>query len=193
MRKLFLIAFLFLSFSSLAGLAAAQIPTAGNVFVGYSFQNTSSSALNLISGRANLQGWEATLEGKVFPFMGIVADFSGHYGSSSFQVFPPGPPGGGPFTTTVTGHEEEVMFGPRFSVPVGKFRPFAELEFGVGHINTNNGFGSDTSFATALGGGLDYRIFRPLAWRFQGDYVSTRFFGATQNDIRCSTGIVFRF
>jgi hypothetical protein len=176
------------------GLANAQAPTSGNIFVGYSFENASSTAFNTADlRRPNLQGWEATLEGKVFPFMGIVADFSGHYGSSSFQVFPPGPPGGGPFTTTVTGHEEEVMFGPRFSVPVGKFRPFAELEFGVGHINTNNGFGSDTSFATALGGGLDYRIFRPLAWRFQGDYVSTRFFGATQNDIRCSTGIVFRF
>jgi hypothetical protein len=174
-----------------AGFANAQAPTSGNIFVGYSFENASSTAFNTADlHRPNLQGWEATLEGKVFPIMGIVADFSGHYGSSSFTVLPPE---GGPFTATVTGHEEEVMFGPRFSFPVGKLRPFAEVEVGVGHINTSNGFGSDTTFATALGGGFDYRIFRPLAWRFQGDYVSTRFFGATQNDIRFSTGIVFRF
>lgn len=185
MRKLVLIAFLV---SSFAGLAAAQIPTAGNVFVGYSFQNTSASALNLISSRANLQGWEASLEGKLVPFLGVVADFSGHYGSESFPEATPG----GPASVNVSAHEEEVLFGPRVSISVGKFRPFAEAEVGVGHVNTN-GFGSDTSFATAIGGGLDYRIIRPIAWRLQGDYVYTRFFSTTQNDFRLSTGIVFRF
>jgi len=75
---------------------------------------------------------------------------------------------------------------------VGKFRPFAEALFGAGHVSTN-GVGSDSSFATALGGGLDYRIIRPIAWRFQGDYVQTRFFGNTQNNVRISTGIVLRF
>jgi hypothetical protein len=188
MRKLFPIALLFLSFSSFAGLAAAQIPTAGNVFVGYSFQNTSASALNLISGRANLQGWEASLEGKLVPFLGIVADFSGHYGSEGFNELTPN----GPLSVSVSAHEEEVLFGPRVSISVGKFRPFAEGEVGIGHVNTN-GFGSDTSFATALGGGLDYRIIRPIAWRVQGDYVYTRFFSTSQSDFRLSTGIVFRF
>jgi hypothetical protein len=53
--------------------------------------------------------------------------------------------------------------------------------------------GSDTNFTTAIGGGLDYRIIRPVAWRFQGDYVQTRFFSATQNNVRVSTGIVLRF
>jgi len=52
---------------------------------------------------------------------------------------------------------------------------------------------SDTSFAWALGAGLDYKIIRPIAWRFQGDYVETRFFGDTQNDVRLSTDIVVRF
>jgi hypothetical protein len=77
-------------------------------------------------------------------------------------------------------------------VSVGKFRPFAEALFGAGHVNA--GFaGSDTSFATGLGGGLDYKIIKPIAWRFQGDYVQTRFFGGTQNNVRFSTGIVLRF
>lgn len=172
-------------------LANAQVPTSGNIFVGYSFENADSSAFNLVGvSRPNLNGWEASLEGKVFPAVGIVADFSGHYGSTNIQELPPA---GGPINVNVTGHEEEVMFGPRFSVPVGKFRPFAEFEFGVGHINTDNGFGSNTSFAMAFGGGIDYRIVRPLAWRFEGDYVSTRFFGSSQSDVRISTGLVFRF
>jgi hypothetical protein len=79
------------------------------------------------------------------------------------------------------------------SVSVGKIRPFAEALFGAAHVSVNNGGPSDTSFATALGGGIDYRIIRPIAWRFQGDYVQTRFFGATQNNVRFSTGIVLRF
>jgi hypothetical protein len=170
------------------GLAHAQVPTSGNIFFGYSFENAGPSVTGANFTRPNLQGWEASLEGKVFPALGIVADFSGHYGSDKFVELTPD----GPLTVSASRHEEDVLFGPRFSVPIGKFRPFGEFEFGVGHINTN-GFGSDTSFAMAIGGGVDYRIFRPLAWRFQGDYVSTRFFGQTQNDVRLSTGIVFRF
>jgi hypothetical protein len=64
--------------------------------------------------------------------------------------------------------------------------------FGFGRLGAN-GVGADTEFATAVGGGLDYRIIRPIAWRFQGDYVQTRFSGSTQNNIRLSTGIVVRF
>jgi hypothetical protein len=176
------------------GLAGAQVPTAGNVFVGYSFENASSSALDLIPpqslSRPNLQGWEASLEGKVLPAMGIVADFSGHYGSRGYTITVP--VGSGPVNPKVTGHEEEVLFGPRFSYSVRKFRPFAETEFGVAHMNTDT-FGSNTSFALAIGGGLDYRLNRLVAWRFEGDGVWTRFFHTSQGDVRLSTGIVFRF
>ena len=171
-------------------LARAQVPTSGNVFVGYSFENAGSSALNLNLSRPNLQGWEASLEGKVLPAMGIVADFSGHYGSESYTVVVP--IGSGPANANVTGHEEEVLFGPRFSFSVRKFRPFAEFEFGVGHINTND-FGSNTSFAFTTSGGLDYRLNRLVSWRFEGGPVWTRFFHTSQANVRLSTGIVFRF
>ena len=63
-----------------AGLAGAQVPS-GNVFLGYSFENATSSALDLDLSRPNLLGWEASFEGKVLPWVGIVADVSGHYGS----------------------------------------------------------------------------------------------------------------
>src|SRR6202051_3443833 len=57
--------------------ASAQVPTSGNVFFGYSYYNTQLSSTN----RTNLNGWEGSLEGKVLPFVGLVVDFSDHYGS----------------------------------------------------------------------------------------------------------------
>ncbi len=173
-----------------AGVASAQVPS-GNIFFGYSYENSSSTALNLEASRANLQGWEASLEGKWLPWVGILADFSGHYGSENATALTPN----GPVAANVTGHEWEVMFGPRVSVAIGKFTPFAEIMGGIGHMNTGGTFPgpSDTSFASAVGGGIDYRVFRFVAVRLEGDYVTTRFFGNTQNNLRLSTGVVFRF
>jgi opacity protein-like surface antigen len=188
MRKVAVVAFALIAF---AGLASAQVPTSGNIFVGYSFYSASPSSLDLSNvGRPNMNGWEASLEGKVLPWVGIVADFSGHYGSQRFVEITPA----GPFAGTVSGHETDVMFGPRLSFPIGKFRPFGEAMAGVGHVSTGQGFStSDTSIATALGGGLDYKIIRILALRAEADYVQTRFFGTRQDNFRLSTGIVLRF
>jgi opacity protein-like surface antigen len=168
--------------------ASAQVPTSGNVFFGYSYYSTDLSSID----RANTNGWEASLEGKVVPFLGFVADFDGHYGSENFVACPvPSGPPCASLNASVT--EQNFIFGPRVSFSVGKFRPFAEALFGAAHVNVNNGVGSDTSFATAIGGGIDYKIIKPVAWRFEGDYVQTRFFGATQDNVRISTGIVLRF
>jgi|SRR5271163_1447287 len=183
------IGFVFFALLLCAGLAGAQVPTSGNVFVGYSYYNTDLSSID----RANTNGWEASLEGKIFPFLGLVADFDSHYGSQNFPTLCASGGGASGCTTNASVTEHNYLFGPRVSVSVGKFRPFAEALFGGAHVNANNGVGSDNSFATALGGGLDYKIIRPVAWRIQGDYVQTRFFGTTQDNVRLSTGIVVRF
>ncbi|MGA2376404.1 MAG: hypothetical protein ABSF72_12855 [Candidatus Sulfotelmatobacter sp.] len=187
MRK---IGFIGLALLLFVGLARAQVPTSGNVFFGYSYYNTDLSSI----GRASTNGFEASFEGKALPFLGFVADFDSHYGSQNFAATCPQPSGGEACpNVNASVNERNFLIGPRVSFSVGKFRPFAEGLFGGAHVNVNNGVGSDTSFATALGGGLDYKIIRPVAWRFQGDYVQTRFFGATQDNVRLSTGIVFRF
>jgi len=173
-----------------AGLAGAQ-STSGNIYLGYSFENTDWSGLASGLSRPNLHGWEGSLEGKVFPHVGIVTDFSQHFGSQNFTELTPN----GPQSANVTGHGFEVLFGPRLSIPIGKLTPFAEAMFGVAHI-TNGGelpSTSNTSFATALGGGLDFKIVRPIAWRVEGDYLQTRFYSTTQNALRLSTGVVIRF
>jgi hypothetical protein len=187
MGKVILAIFLFL----LPCFAFAQIPTSGNVFFGYSYLSSDLSPV----GRAGLNGWEATLEGKFLPFIGLVADFSSNYGSQNFSQVVCPPVGLAPcvqsrFSANVTEHN--YLFGPRVGVSVGKFRPFAEAMIGAAHVNASQG-GSDTSLADAIGGGIDYRLLRILAWRLQGDYVGTRFFGGTQSNVRISTGIVVRF
>ena len=138
--------------------------------------------------RPNLNGWEASFEGKMLPLIGIVGDVAGHYGSQNFTEVTPN----GPVTVNVTGHEQEYLFGPRLSVPVGKFTPFAEAFVGVAHIHTGGSLPtpSNTSFAYAFGGGLDYRIIRPIALRVEGDYLRTSFFSTNQNNFRLGVGVV---
>ncbi len=144
----------------------AQVPTSGNVFIGYSYNRANFSGDGL-----NLSGWAGALEGKVAPHFGIVADLSGEYGSGVSQ--------------------HNVLFGPRVSVSIGRARPFAHVLFGVSHVS--GGGDSDTSFADAIGGGVDYKLIKLIGWRFQGDLLQTRFFNDTQNDFRLSTGVVVHF
>lgn len=167
--------------------ATAQIPK-GNIFFGYSYARGDLA----VGQGSNLNGWEGSLEGKVFPLLGIVADFSGHYGGADVPIPCPGPACP---TVHVSGSEHNVLFGPRVSVSVGKFRPFANVLVGVGHVSASAAglSDSDTSFATALGGGLDYRLIHGIAWRFQGDYLQTRFFSGRQDNARLSTGLVLNF
>lgn len=185
MRKMAVTAFLILI---ITGFATAQIPTSGNIFFGYSYYNSSVSSFN----RTNMNGWEASVEGKLVPFIGIVADVDEHYGSQLFGAACPVLIPNCSLAVTDNFTEHNYLFGPRASVSVGKFRPFAELLVGAGHVHVNGG-SSDTSFASSVGGGIDYKLLRVLAWRFQGDYIHTNLFNVAQNNVRLSTGIVFRF
>jgi hypothetical protein len=173
---------------ALAPTLFAQIPTGGNIFIGYSYNRTTLT----VDNGTNLNGWNGSLEGKIFPFVGLVADLSGYYGSGGVPAACPVIIGGGPCLSNANTREHNVLFGPRVSFSARRFRPFAHALVGVSRVNVD-GFGSDTSFGSAYGGGLDYRLKGPLHWRFQGDYLQTRFFSQTQNDFRFSTGIVLHF
>jgi outer membrane protein with beta-barrel domain len=158
--------------------ALAQIPTKGNVFFGYSYDRTPIVS----NDTTNLNGWEASLEGKFLPWIGLVADVDGHYGSHNFDGT----------NADITAHN--ALFGPRVSASVGRFRPFGEFLVGVGHISRSNGISdSDTSFVDGVGGGLDYRVFGPVAVRVQLDWINTRFYGQGQNGVRFSTGAAIHF
>jgi hypothetical protein len=177
---------LLLLFLLLAGFTAAQVPTSGNIYFGYSHYST-----DLAPNRGGLDGWQGTLEGKIFPHVGIVADLSGDYGHLNFKPLNVTCPTTG-CPTNVSTHVTNVIFGPRVSVPIGKFRPFAEAMAGVGHASAS-GISSGNSLATALGGGIDYQLFHLLGWRFEVDYIHTHLLNHAEGNARISTGVVFNF
>ena len=193
MHRLAIIGFIVFLFTT---IGYAQIPS-GNVFVGYSYLSTDLGP----GDRANWNGWNGSVEGKVLPFIGIVADLSGHYGSLASNstglctVPPGGLPGGCLGPLSGSGNQHNFLFGPRASVSLGKFRPFAHVLLGASHISeSSSGFSnSGTSFAYAVGGGIDYHLAPLIGWRLQADLLQTRFFSTTQNNARVSTGIVIHF
>ena len=177
----------------LTSLAFAQLPS-GNVYIGYSHTDT-----NLLPGQSTgLNGWNGSVEGKVLPLLGLVADFSGTYGSQSLPTACPLgslPPCSSPQALNVDLSEYNFLFGPRLSFRVAKFRPFVHALIGVGHIreSATSLSNTDNSFADALGGGLDYHLIPLISWRLQFDALQTRFFNSSQSNLRFSTGIVVNF
>lgn len=164
LRKLLLVVGLLLLVS-----VSARAQDKAEIFGGYSYQRVDSSP------SLNLNGWELSGQYKFARWLGGVADLDGHYGSL----------GGASIST------HNYLFGPQVSWPA-RISPFAHVLFGAAHLKV--GGLADTSFSTAIGGGIDARLVHGLYWRvIQGDYIHTRFFGTGQNNARVSTGIVVRF
>ncbi len=170
---------------SAGGFAQAS----GNVFVGYSFNRASTGWSNT----GNLNGWETSVEGKIAPIASLVADISTQYGGS-LQICC-GHLFGGTASVNATTRVESVMFGPRVSTTVGRFRPFAHALVGVGHVHVDalEYAHGESCVADAIGGGVDYRLLSKVGWRVQADLLQTRFYGGRQEDTRVSTGVVVNF
>ena len=172
----------------MAAAGFAQIPTAGNLYIGYTLNHANPGW----GSGGNLNGWEMSAEGKIAPFVGMVADVGATYGNlqtPTVDLF------GGSGTTLTTTRVVTYMVGPRVSASVGKFRPFAHALVGVGHLHQDAieyAYG-ETCLADAIGGGLDYRVIHHVAVRVQGDALQTRFRGSRQTDERVSAGVVFKF
>jgi hypothetical protein len=190
--KICAISFLALAFPALA--SPQFLPTGGNAFFGYSYVRgeTFTTGNPLLAGSANLNGWEASVEGKYLPWLGAVADLDWHYGGHDARICQPPAPCS---TVRVNASRDTLLFGPRASIVYHRFRPFAELLLGIAY-QSNKGTGisnSDLSFAFALGGGVDYKLLRSVWLRGQAHTVRTGFLGQARFDPRISAGIVFRF
>jgi Outer membrane protein beta-barrel domain len=154
-------------FVIIPGKASAQLIPQGNVYLGGSI----GSFETLTDGRTSMMGWNGGAEWILRPHVGVAVDASGYYRSG------------------ITSYD--FLVGPRVSATFGKARPFAQLLVGVTRV-TENGL-SETPFAVGGGGGVDYKIFHNFSWRVQGDYIHTHYLNASQNNLRVSTGLVFRF
>ena len=170
---------------ALAVSAAAQQSDRVELFGGYS--RVSYPIGNLYSGpfpRAGFNGWEASAAARVTPHLSFEADF------------------GGGSTSTYSTSLKTYMGGPRFSADFNKIGIFGHVLFGA--LNVNRGFPQDsaTSFAVALGGGVNYWFGRHWGVRLgQVDYIRNTNSAASfqvaasqpSADFRISTGVAFRF
>ncbi len=147
-----------------------------DVFGGYSYQRLNSAS----GAETNLSsGWAAEAQVNMAHTVALVTSFSGGYGTQSGADLA--------FYT--------YMGGPRFSLHRGRASLFAHALFGAGGLTASAGGVSITenAFATALGTGVDVRVAPRLAVRvIQADYVLSRLASNTQNNLRLSTGLVFR-
>jgi hypothetical protein len=197
----------------LIACAAGEANSRFAVFGGYSSQADVSFApvsfLPISLPSVSLNGWNVSGEGKVLPFLGLVLDVSGHYGSYGATIRCETIIVCVPVGVSVNSSLYSFMAGPQVSVSLWRFTPFAHVLLGAAHVSQKpivsfvGGLAnSDTAFADAIGGGIDIRIFSIVNWRFQGDLIQTRFFASsnpisfltsTQSNFRGSTGVVLRF
>lgn len=133
----------------------------------------------------NFHGWNSSVTGNVTKRFGIVADFSGHYGSEQ----------AGPLVIKQNAHS--ALFGPRLSFRGKRLTPFAYALFGVTRFQESATVAgqrlsaSDTGFSSAFGGGMDVRVNDRLAIRaFQIDYFRPNFFGEAHHRGRLAFGVV---
>ncbi|MCL5005335.1 MAG: hypothetical protein M1404_02275 [Acidobacteria bacterium] len=134
-----------------------------------------------------LNGWQASVTENATDWLGITQEFGGFYGTERLQGF--------------DNHFSmfSILSGPRFSYPRLKVvTPFAHALFGYDQTSVSlpgtNLSATSSSYAMALGGGMDVKVSGHIAIRlFQADYYLTRDFGSTQNNLRFSAGVVFRF
>jgi len=184
--------FLFSWFLLITSSLGAQVQADRlEVFGGYSF---AASEFGIYGGMTN--GWNASLNAKVVPKVGLVADFAGYYKTIGYGHCCPSD-----HSTTYT-----FTFGPQISKTFSRLTLFGHALIGLGHIYATqnvrplyNPIKTENSLAVVVGGGLDVRLSRRVAWRAEGDYLHTSFqpadnqLSATGSNGRFCSGLVFRF
>ena len=162
-----------LVFLSLLPAKAQEVPNA-EVFGGYSWSG------------GNFHGWNASLTGNINKRFGLVADFSGHYGSELGLV-------------RVDQHAHSFLFGPRVAFRGKRLTPFVYGLFGATRfaesavINGQHLSAVSNGFSLAVGGGLDVKVNDRIAIRaFQLDYFRPIVNDEPNNRGRLAFGVVLR-
>lgn len=147
------------------------------VFGGYSFgTNSCFASIGFCFVDPALHGYAASFAYNFNNHIGLEANFSGHNGTSTVDKEPPTSSSMG-FFDTENQNIYVYTFGPRLSLPVGKFSLFSHVLVGAVHLNeaTNNECIPATSgpdfcstppvngvrthgngFAAKFGGGVDW-------------------------------------
>jgi len=177
------------------------------LFMGYSYLRAVPT-LAVGNRLVWLNGGSTSVAFNLNRYLGLVGDFGG-FNETRLLLTTGNPPSAlGTYQTVDDGTVFTYLFGPRLSFRKhDRITPFAQALFGGIHASEESlcpactaSLPAENSFALTAGGGLDWRLHHRLAIRIvQAEYMMTRFenlsTGSTQaqNDVRLSTGLVFRF
>jgi opacity protein-like surface antigen len=134
-------------------------------------------------------GGSGSIEYNLNPILGLVGDFGG-------------------YADTKKGIDDKVatwLFGPRLNWRHSRLNPYVQSLFGGAYAWNGPSNTTQNAFAMTAGGGLDYNLTSRISIKaIQVEYLMTRFDSAKlgppnglsgdhQNDVRYSTGVVFKF
>ena len=195
MRKLFFIT-LFIACCTSFSLGQTTDDPKNEFFVGYSYHSADINTLTIDPHRTSQNGINVAYKRNLNRQVGFKVDASAHFKRTSQQL------NGGQFKS----NRDQYYFlgGVEFKAPNdSRVTPFAQVLAGAslfrgftsnitpaGNVFT---FDDATSFAMALGGGLDVRANDRISIRIiQADYAPTFFGSGRQDNFRLSVGVIFK-
>jgi opacity protein-like surface antigen len=164
--------------ATIAKAQGQEITPRFEAFAGFSYLRLDADLRN----DRDLNGFNTSFTYNFNRFLGATGEIGGNYGNTV---------GSG-----VKADQFFFLFGPKFAYRGNsRLTPFAHVLPGVVRQNVDFGANdaSTTQFALATGGGLDINVSDKIAIRgAQADYIMARL-GGIQNNLRVSTGFVFKF
>ncbi len=144
----------------------------------------------------NLHGVDVGAFVNATSWLAVGGEFMADFGSHSIAFFRR--------TIDVDSQRYVYVFGPRVTVWHNPhFKVFAEAlaggvhaeaKFTLAQVPSLSRTASADGFATALGGGFDWRLTNHFSWRIlQADYLGTNLGKQWQNNFRASTAIAYSF
>jgi len=195
MRKLLFMIILTVCCTSIS-LGQTREDPKNEFFVGYSYHSADINTLTIDPHRTGQNGVNVAYKRNLNEHVGVKLDASAHFKRDSQQL------SGAQFSS----RRDQYYFlgGVEFKAPNNsRVTPFAQALVGASlfrGFTTNTSaagnvftFDDATSFALAVGGGLDVRANDRLSVRIiQADYAPTFFGPGRQDNIRISVGVIFK-
>jgi hypothetical protein len=170
---------------SISNVRAQETPRV-EISGGYSYLDSSLSGTN--GTHIHLNGGGISATENLNRWFGGRIEVNGYVGNETVLV------SGVPTTKSVTA--ETLTYGPVFSYRrSSRIIPFGHVQVGVVHggIYYQDISAPAYKFALAPGGGFDVNLNRKTTFRFDGEYLMTRFVNQWQRNVVGSVGIVLRF
>ena len=152
--------------------AAQEMPRV-QVFGGYSYTRYDTPSFGFMD-TTGLNGYTFSPAYNIIRGFGVMAELSGQYKTGA--------------------NLRDIAVGPQFLYARGNMLFSAHLLIGEARsLIQVGGPQEDSARLVSFGGGMDYSISPRFAIRaFQVDYVHTSLFKTTQDNLRFSTGLVYR-